>query len=72
MPYTSDRAASRFGRDRDVLPDGPRLGPYETPYDVRRGYEQPLHRVPRGREREAETVLFLGRAEEDGAEADRG
>jgi hypothetical protein len=69
MPYTFDRAASRFGRDRDVLPDGPRPGPYESPYDIRRGYEQPLHRVPR-REHEAETVMFLGRTEEDEDRAD--
>jgi hypothetical protein len=43
MPYASDRAASRYGRDRDLLPAGPRVGPYELRYDVRRGYDQPLH-----------------------------
>jgi hypothetical protein len=64
MPYAPDRAASRFGRDRDVFPDTPRLGPYESPYDVRRGYQQPLRRVPRGREEEP-TLLFRGREEAD-------
>ena len=59
MPYAPDRAASRFGRDRDVLPDAPRLGPYETPYDTRRGYQQPLLRAARTREQE--TMFFLGR-----------
>lgn len=63
MPYSIDRAASRSGRDRDVFPDGPRLGPYESPYDVRRGYDQPLRRVPR-EERETATVLFMGREED--------
>jgi hypothetical protein len=67
MPHTSDRAASRFARDRDVLPDGPRLGPYESPYDVRRGYEQPLRRSIRRREEEP-TILFLGRAEDEAEE----
>jgi hypothetical protein len=65
MPYTFDRAASRFGRDRDLFPDGPRRGPYETPYDIRHGYEAPLRRAPRGRELDAETLMFLGRTEED-------
>lgn len=64
MPYSIDRAASRHARDRDVFPDGPRLGPYEAPYDVRRGYEQPLRRVARHEQRETETVLLMGR--EDG------
>ena len=68
MSHATDPAASRFGRDRDVFPDGPRLGPYETPYDVRRGYQQPLRRATRRHERETGTVLFLGREEEgDGA-----
>jgi hypothetical protein len=66
MPYVSDRAASRFGRDRDVLPDAPRLGPYESPYDVRRGYDQPLRRVPRERDEGVDTALFMGREEQDG------
>ncbi len=63
MPYGSDRAASRFGRDRDVLPDAPRLGPYEAAYDVRRGYEQPLRRLPRDRDDGPAVVLFMGRDE---------
>ena len=45
MPYTPDRAASRHGRDRDLLPARSRPGPYELRYDVRRGYEQPLRDV---------------------------
>lgn len=60
MPYSADRAASRHGRDRDVFPDGARVGPYEAPYDTRRGYDQPLRRMPRD-ERAAATVLFMGR-----------
>ena len=57
MPYVFDRVAARSGRDRDLLPDGPRLGPYEAPYDVRRGYQEPLRRAPRGEEPDA-TLLF--------------
>lgn len=63
MFSTTDSAASRFGRDRDVLPDASGPGPYETPYDVRRGYQQPLGRIVRRHEREA-TVLFMGREDE--------
>jgi hypothetical protein len=59
MPYRLDRAASRFGRDRNVFPDRPRYGPYESPYDVRRGYQQPLRRVRR-RGEEDRTAFFLG------------
>jgi hypothetical protein len=61
MPYALDRAASRFGRDRDVFPDRPRHGPYEAPYDVRRGYQEPLrasHSLDRD---EPQTLHFLGR-----------
>lgn len=65
MPYTSDPAASRFGRDRDVFPDGPRLGPYESAYDVRRGYQQPLLRRSVRRREEEPAILFLGREEEE-------
>lgn len=60
MPYDFDRAASRHGRDRDLFPDVPRPGPYESAYDVRRGYEQPLRRVVRD-ERAVATVLLMGR-----------
>ncbi|HVH12164.1 MAG TPA: hypothetical protein VM759_03880 [Longimicrobium sp.] len=63
MFSTTDSAASRFGRDRDVFPDSPAPGPYEAPYDVRRGYQQPLRPTTRRREREA-TVLFMGREDE--------
>ena len=66
----SDSAASRFGRDRDVFPDGPRPGPYETSYDVRRGYQQSLRRAVRRHERGEGTVLFLGRDEEDRGESE--
>jgi hypothetical protein len=71
MPYALDRAASRFGRDRDLFPDHPRFGPYESPYDVSHGYEQPLRRVPRSGG-EAEPALFRSReeAEETAADAD--
>jgi hypothetical protein len=66
MSHATDRTASRFGRDRDVFPDGPRPGPYETSYDVRRGYQQPLRRAARRHERaEGTTVLFLGREDEE-------
>lgn len=61
MPYTTDRAASRHGRDRDLLPAGPRVGPYEAPYDVRRGYQQPLRAVD---ERPAADVLYFRAREE--------
>lgn len=64
MPYAPDLAASRFGRDRDVFSDSPRVGPYEAPYDVRRGYQQPLGRPTRRHERGEATVLFLGREDE--------
>ena len=66
MPYVFERMASRHGRDRDLLPSGPRPGPYELPYDVRRGYQQPLRRsveAPAG-----EVLLFRGRDPEDEGE----
>jgi hypothetical protein len=34
MPPLSDRPASRTGRDRDLLPRRPAVGPYESPYEV--------------------------------------
>jgi hypothetical protein len=61
MPYAFDRAASRFGRDRDVFPDHPRYGPYEAPYDVRRGYQEPLRTAHRADGDEPHTLYFLGR-----------
>jgi hypothetical protein len=73
MPYLLDRAASRFGRDRNVFPDRQRFGPYESPYDVRRGYQEPLRRIPR-RDEEERAAFFLGRepgdVEEEEAEAE--
>ncbi len=42
MRHETSRPASRTARDRDVLPDAPPPGPYESPYDTRRGYQQPL------------------------------
>jgi hypothetical protein len=65
MPYAPDRAASRFGRDRDLLPAHARLGPYELRYDVRRGYEQAPARPSADAER-PDVLLF--RAREDGGE----
>jgi hypothetical protein len=62
MPYAFDRPASRHGRDRDLLPAGPRVGPYEQPYDVRRGYQQPLRRGARGPA--VDVLLFRARGEE--------
>jgi hypothetical protein len=68
MSEILDRAAARFGRDRDLLPDASRPGPYETAYDVRRGYQQPLGPVSRRARAEGAVILFLGReeGEEDG------
>jgi hypothetical protein len=68
MPYASDRAASRYGRDRDLLPAGPRMGPYELRYDVRRGYDQPLHGTASGPDLSAEDVLHF-RARDEGDRA---
>lgn len=66
MPYAPDRAASRYGRDRDLLPDGPRLGPYELRYDVRRGYQQPLRDVSADAS-PVDVLFFRARDEEDKA-----
>lgn len=66
MPYASDRAASRYGRDRDLLPPGPRMGPYELRYDVRRGYDQPLPDAAGDPGFSAEDVLhFRARGEDE-------
>jgi hypothetical protein len=64
MPYSADRAASRYGRDRDLLPAAPRLGPYELRYDVRRGYERPPRRGSADAP-PADVLLFRAREEED-------
>ena len=65
MPYASDRAASRYGRDRDLLPAAPRMGPYELRYDVRRGYDQPLHDTAGGPDFIAGDVLHFRARDED-------
>ena len=64
MPYSSDGAASRYGRDRDLLPSRPRLGPYEHRYDVRRGYQQPL-RDASADPAPVDVLLFRAREDED-------
>jgi hypothetical protein len=69
MPYTPDRAASRHARDRDLPPAGPRLGPYELRYDVRRGYQQPLRDGVDARASE-DVLLFRGRDGDDGERGD--
>lgn len=68
MPYAPDRAASRHARDRDLLPAGPRMGPYELRYDVRRGYQEPL-RDPVDAGRSEDVLLFRGRDARDDREA---
>jgi len=60
-----DTAASRFGRDRDLLPDAPRPGPYEAAYDVRRGYQQSLDRAPRQPRRKGLVLLEDGAGDGD-------
>jgi hypothetical protein len=71
MPNASDRAASRYGRDRDLLPAGPRMGPYELRYDVRRGYDQPLRNTSGAPDFSAEDVLhFRARDQDDEDRAD--
>ena len=64
MPHASDRAASRHSRDRDLLPAGPRMGPYELRYDVRRGYDRPL-RPGSADAPPADVLLFRAREDED-------
>lgn len=63
-----DRAASRYARDRDLLPARPRLGPYELRYDVRRGYEHAAPVRPPADPSGADVLLF--RAREDDERAD--
>jgi hypothetical protein len=65
MSYASDHAASRSSRDRDLLPAGPRLGPYEHRYDTRRGYQQPFRGVPDGPASLSSGDVVLFRAHED-------
>lgn len=59
-----DRAASRFARDRDLLPDGTRLGPYELRYDVRRGYEQAPMQPVRDEAPQADVLYFRARGDD--------
>ena len=67
MPYAPDRAAARFARDRDLLPDGTRPGPYELRYDVRRGYEQAPSRTSKEASR-PDVLLFRARDDEPPAD----
>lgn len=57
MPYLNSHTERP---DRGRAADARRLGPYETAYDVRRGYDLP----PRPRERSEDVLLFRGREEE--------
>jgi hypothetical protein len=61
MRYPDVPPASRTGRDRDLLPDAV-PGPYETAYDTRRGYQQPL-RARRSRA-EPSVIRMMPREEE--------
>ncbi len=61
MPDAFEPAASRHGRDRDLLPPRPRLGPYELSYDVRRGYQQPLRQADPS---PVDVLFFRGREDE--------
>lgn len=72
MSHATDRAASRHARDRDrdLLPAGPRLGPYELRYDVRRGYQQPLRGAPA--DASPVDVLFLRARDDDDRSVDDG
>lgn len=63
MPYTPDRPAARFARDRDLPPSRTGLGPYEARYDVRRGYEQAPARASREASR-PDVLLFRAREDE--------
>jgi hypothetical protein len=65
MPNAFDPAASRHGRDRDLFPPRPPLGPYELRYDVRRGYQQPLRQASRD---PSPVDVLLFRAREDDGE----
>ncbi|HEY7771116.1 hypothetical protein [Longimicrobium sp.] len=52
----------RHARDRNVFARGDRPGPYETSYDVRRGYDEPSMAPAHGG-KPAEPLLFRGRGE---------
>lgn len=61
MTHTHE-TQGRHARDRNVFARDDRPGPYETSYDVRRGYDEPSGAPPQGR-KAAETLLFRGRDE---------
>ncbi|MBW3655711.1 MAG: hypothetical protein KY444_06370 [Gemmatimonadetes bacterium] len=61
MPHSDETQGTRHARDRNVFAHDDRRGPYETQYDVRRGYDEPQVDPPRGKA--AETLLFRGRGE---------
>jgi hypothetical protein len=58
---------SRDDRARDLrrADDTAPLGPYETAYDVRRGYDAPLPRRPWPGEEDEHILLFRGRDPND-------
>lgn len=61
MTHTHE-TQGRHARDRNVFTRDDRLGPYETSYDVRRGYDEPSVASAQGR-KAAEPLLFRGRDE---------
>jgi hypothetical protein len=61
MTHT-DETPGRHARGRNVFEHDDRPGPYETSYDVRRGYEEPPVGLAQGR-KTAEMLLFRGRDE---------
>lgn len=59
----SNVSIPRHARDRNLVRDEPRPGPYESPYDVVRGYEGgfgPPPEAPQGR-----VLFFAGRGHRD-------
>ena len=64
MPYTNDSTGARHARDRNVFEHDRTPGPYESRYDVRRGYDEPLPAVRR-RGEPRETLMFRGRDERE-------
>lgn len=58
MPYVQD-AGDRHGRDRGEHSPNTRLGPYESAYDVRMGYQEPAEASPRAPS--PEPLLFRAR-----------
>ena len=59
MTDTHETPGTRHARDRNVFAHGDRPGPYETAYDVRRGYDEAAV-APTRRARTAEPLLFRG------------